>query len=154
VSFDAPPGKIQLRVSVEGAGSQVLDTEVREITVPDLTGTGTLFGTPEIFRARTVREFQQLKADTSPVPLATREFSRTDRLVIRVPAYGAEAKLNVALLNRAGAKLSDLAAAAAPLPDVQQIDLPLASLSPGEYVIEIKAADGGASELVAFRIVG
>ncbi len=32
------PGKIQLRISVEGAASQVLDSETREITVPDLTG--------------------------------------------------------------------------------------------------------------------
>src|SRR4029453_18165037 len=38
VTFDVAPGKIQLRVSVEGAGAQVLDTEIREITVPDLTG--------------------------------------------------------------------------------------------------------------------
>jgi hypothetical protein len=36
VTFEVNPGKIQLRLSVEGAASQVLDTEVREITVPDL----------------------------------------------------------------------------------------------------------------------
>src|SRR5207302_183625 len=37
VVFDAAPGKVQLRVSVEGSSSAVLDTETREITVPDLT---------------------------------------------------------------------------------------------------------------------
>src|SRR4029078_10120179 len=88
VTFDVAPGKMQLRVSVEGASSQVLDTEVREITVPDLTGAQTLLGTPELFRARTVRELQQLKADANAVPQAAREFSRTDRLLIRVPVYG------------------------------------------------------------------
>jgi hypothetical protein len=31
VSFDVPPGKIQLRISVEGAVSQVLDSETREM---------------------------------------------------------------------------------------------------------------------------
>ena len=31
--------------------SQVLDTEMREITVPDLTGPQTLLGTPAVFRA-------------------------------------------------------------------------------------------------------
>src|SRR4029077_12252081 len=38
----------------------------------------------------------------------------------------------------------------------QQIDLPLAALPPGEYVVEIKAGDqdGDAKELVAFRITG
>src|SRR5262245_41605159 len=88
VTFEAAPGKMQLRVSVEGAGSQVLDTEVREIAVPDLTGTGTVLGTPEMFRARTVRELQQIKAEGDPIPIAAREFTRTDRLVVRIPAYG------------------------------------------------------------------
>jgi VWFA-related protein len=154
VTFDAAPGKMQLRVSVEGAGSQVLDTEIREIAVPDLTGTGTVLGTPEIFRARTVREFQQLKAEADPIPIAGREFSRTDRLVVRIPAYGPTPTLSVQLLNRAGTKISDLPAAAAPAPNAQQVDLPLAALAPGEYVIEIKATDGSASELVGFRIAG
>src|SRR4029453_6565802 len=39
VTFDVAPGKMQLRLSVEGAGAQVLDTEVRELTIPDMTGT-------------------------------------------------------------------------------------------------------------------
>ncbi len=156
VTFDAAPGKMQLRVSVEGAGSQVLDTEVREIAVPDLTGAETILGTPEIFRARTVRELQQIKAQADPIPLAGREFSRTDRLVVRIPAYGPAGAptLSVHLLNRSGSKMSDLTAVAAPAPNVQQFELALAALPPGEYVIEIKASDANASELVAFRVVG
>ena len=50
--------------------------------------------------------------------------------------------------------MSDLTAAAAPAPNVQQFELALAALPPGEYVIEIKASDANASELVAFRVVG
>ena len=88
VTFDVSPGKVQLRLSVEGTASQVLDTEMREITVPDLTSPQTSLGTAELFRGRTVREYQQLKADPDAVPLAAREFSRTDRLFVRVPAYG------------------------------------------------------------------
>ena len=34
-----------------------------EVTVPDLTAPTTALGTPAVFRARTVRELQQLKAD-------------------------------------------------------------------------------------------
>ena len=156
VTFDAPPGKIQLRLSVEGAGSQVLDTEIREITVPDLTGGQTLLGTPELFRARTVREFQQLKTDADPIPLATREFSRTDRLVVRIPAYGTSGApaLKVQLLNRSGSAMSALTPAAAPKEGEQQVDLLLAGLAPGEYVLEIKAVDGDATELIGFRVVG
>jgi VWFA-related protein len=156
VTFDVAPGKIQLRVSVEGAGAQVLDTEIREITVPDLTGGQTLLGTPELFRARTVREFQQLKTEADPVPLATREFSRTDRLVVRIPAYGTSGApaLKVQLLNRSGSAMSALTPAAAPKEGEQQVDLPLAGLAPGEYVLEIKAVDGDATELIGFRVVG
>jgi VWFA-related protein len=156
VTFDVAPGKIQLRVSVEGAGAQVLDTEIREITVPDLTGGQTLLGTPELFRAHTVREFQQLKTEADPVPLATREFSRTDRLVVRIPAYGTSGApaLKVQLLNRSGSAMSALTPAAAPKEGEQQVDLPLAGLAPGEYVLEIKAVDGDATELIGFRVVG
>src|SRR5947208_5689361 len=50
ITFDAAPGKIQLRISVEGNGSEVLDSEVREITVPDLTAGQITLGTPQLFR--------------------------------------------------------------------------------------------------------
>ena len=52
VTFDAPPGTIQMRVSVEGTGSEVLDSETRELKVPDLTAPQAI-GTPAVFRART-----------------------------------------------------------------------------------------------------
>ena len=156
VAFEAAPGKMQLRVSVEGTGSQVLDTEIREITVPDLTGGQTLLGTPELFRARTAREFQVLKADADPVTLATREFSRTDRLVVRVPAYGTGGTpaLKIHLLNRSGSAMSELTPTPSPKAGEQQVDLALAGLAPGEYVLEIKAADGDATELIGFRVIG
>jgi VWFA-related protein len=157
VTFDAAPGKMQLRVSVEGTGSQVLDTEVREINVPDMTGAQTVLGTPEVFRARTVREYQQLKTDVDPVPLAAREFSRTDRLLIRVRVYGpggTSPALSVHVLNRSGSPMSELAAQPAPNAGAQQFDLPLAGMAPGEYVLEIKATDGDARELIGFRVTG
>jgi VWFA-related protein len=157
VTFDAVPGKMQLRVSVEGTGSQVLDTEVREINVPDMTGAQTVIGTPEVFRARTVREYQQLKTDVDPVPLAAREFSRTDRLLIRVLVYGpggTSPALSVHVLNRSGSPMSELAAQPAPNAGAQQFDLPLAGMAPGEYVLEIKATDGDAKELIGFRVTG
>jgi VWFA-related protein len=159
VSFDATPGKVQLRVSVEGDASQVLDTEVREITVPDLTSPQTALGTPVVYRARTVRDYQQLKADPDAVPVATREFTRTDRLLIRVPSYGAGSTapaLTARLLNRSGQSMSDLPATPAANPGEQQIEVPLASLAPGEYLVEIKATGEGGEvkELVGFRVAG
>ena len=155
VVFDAAPGKMELRLSVEG-GSGVLDTEVREITVPDLTTTQTSLGTPVLFRARTPRDIQQLKADPQAVPATGREFSRTDRLFMRVAAYGAGAPaLSVHMLSRAGQVMSELPVTppAAPGSDAT-VDIPIAGLAPGEYIVEVKATgEGGeAKELVGFRL--
>jgi len=159
VAFDVAPGKMQLRLSVEGSAAQILDTEVREITVPDMTSPTAAIGTPAVFRARTVRELQQLKADADPVPVTAREFSRMDRLLIRIPAYGpggTPAVLSVHLLNRAGQPMSELQVVPAPKPGEQQIELPLAGMAAGEYIFEIKTTgDGGeAKELLGFRVTG
>ena len=159
VSFDVSPGKIQLRVSVEGAASQVLDSEMREITVPDLTSAQVMLGTPAVLRARTAREFQQLRTDGDAVPVAGREFNRIEHLLVRLPTYGPGGTtpvLSVHLLNRAGQAMNELKAEPSPRPGEQQIDCPLAALPPGEYVLEIKAVDqdGAATELVGFRVTG
>ena len=159
VTFEAPPGKVQLRLSVEGVDSQVLDTETREITLPDLTGTQVLMGTPALFRARTAREFQQLRTATDVVPVAGREFSRIEHLLIRVPTYGpggTTPTLKARVLNRAGQPMNDLQVEPSPVAGEQHNDLPLASMPPGEYVVEIRTGeqDGDAKELFAFRVTG
>jgi VWFA-related protein len=159
VSFDVPPGKIQLRISVEGSAAQVLDSETREIAVPDLTAAQALLGTPSVLRARTAREFQQIRTDGDAVPIAGREFNRIEHLLIRVPTYGpggTTPELRVHLLNRTGAAMNELKAEPSPKGGEQQIDLPLAALPPGEYVVEIKTGDkdGEATELLGFRVTG
>jgi VWFA-related protein len=159
VSFDAAPGKMQLKLAVEGTAAQVLDTETREITVPDMTSPAAALGTPLVFRARTVRDLQQLKADADPIPVTTREFLRSDRLLVRVPAYGpggTPPSISVHLLNRAGQPMSELPATAAPQAGQQQFELPLAGMVAGEYIFEIKTTgEGGeAKELLGFRITG
>ena len=161
-TFDAAPGKVQLRISVEGAANQVLDSEMREITVPDLTSHAAL-GTPEVLRARTVREMAQLKADPAPVPTAGRDFNRTDRLLVRVPVYVPSAGpavataaplLSVHLLNRTGQSMNELPVTPSITAGLQQVELPIAGLPPGEYIIEIKSTIDGidAKELVGFRV--
>jgi hypothetical protein len=64
--------------------------------------------------------------------------------------------LKVHILNRSGTAMSELTAAAGPRPSEQQIDLAVAALPPGEYVLEIKTGDqdSDAKELVGFRITG
>jgi hypothetical protein len=142
---------MQLRVSVENADAEVLDSETREVTVPDLTAPGARFGTPMIFRGRTVRDVQQIKATPDSVPTATREFQRTDRLVIRVPVYGAggaAAGVTAKLLNRTGQPMSEVPVAADGSDAV--MDLSLAALPTGDFILEI--AGSGVTELIAFRV--
>jgi VWFA-related protein len=158
VVFDAPPGKVQLRVTVEGSAAQTLDTETRELTVPDMTSAQTTLGTPMVLRARTIPELNKLKADPDAVPSAAREFNRIERLVVRVPVYGppGAATIKAHILNRAGSAISEVPVTPSPKADVQQIELPLATLAPGEYVLEIKTGDqdGDAKELLGFRVTG
>ena len=158
ISFDVKPGKMQLRVSVESAGADVLDSEVREIAVPDLTAPQIAIGTPAVYRGRTVPEYQRLKADAQAMPTAAREFSRTERVFIRVPAYapGTSAPTVTAkLLNRTGQSMGDLTVSpSAGRPDSKDIELSLAPMPPGEYVVEITATGEGepVKELVGFRL--
>lgn len=154
--FEVPPGRVRIRMSIEDAGLQVIDSDVREIAVRDL-GAPVVLGTPEILRARNAREFRALDTDPRAVPVASRVFSRTERLVIRVPAYAPDdrAILSATLRSRLGPAMRALPVAAPSTPGGQsQIDLPLAGLAAGEYLIELIATSsaGQTKELVNFRV--
>jgi VWFA-related protein len=159
LTFEAAPGKLELRMTVEGAGGGVLDQEIRTITVPDLTAARPALSTPRVFAVRTPREFQAIASNAAAVPPATREFPRTMRLLIRFDSYGPGNEVPVptaALLNNNGQKFTDVPVAAAAAGGTHQIDMSLATIPAGEYVIEItvKGATGEtAKELVAFRVV-
>lgn len=163
VTFDAPPGKLSLRWSIEEKPDQILDTDDRTIDVPDFTEPTARLTTPLVYVVRTPREFQSIKNDASAAPTATREFRRTERLFLRlggvVPGgQGSTLAYTARLLNRQGDAMADLTVT--PPKDgvgVATMDFPLASLPIGEFLIEIAAtAAGGAdvTELVAFRMVG
>jgi VWFA-related protein len=156
--FDSPPGKLELRMTVEAAGTGgTLDSETRDLNVPDFTAPQVALSTPRVYRTRTVREFQTLAADASAMPHAGREFSRTERLLIRFDSYGPgteEPAVTAVLMNRAGQKMSDVQIAPGTAGATHQIDLGLASIPAGEYLVEITATGTGgeAKELVPFRL--
>ena len=153
--FEMRPGRLRLRMSIEDAASQVLDQDVRDISVRDLRG-DVAVGTPEVLRARNAREFRRLDDDAA-APVASREFSRTERLLIRFQAYGsasAPPEVSARLLGRTGYAIRTLAVTPSATPGDQAIDLPLASLATGEYVVEVTARRGArdATDRLTFRV--
>jgi len=154
--FDVPPGRLRLRMSIEDAASQPIDTDVRDLIVRDLRGV-IVIGTPEVLRARTARDVRALERDPGAVPVVSREFSRTEELIIRVAAYGSSDTppiIAARLLNRSNQVMRQLTVQPAGINERSQIDLPLAGLAPGEYSVEITAADGAAQtkENLPFRV--
>jgi VWFA-related protein len=153
ITFEAAPGPLELRMNVEEATGGTLDSEIRTITVPDLTATEAAISTPRVHRARTVRDFQTIAADPAAVPAVARDFSRTERLLIRFEVYG-NATPTAILMNRNAQKMADVPVSASAVSGTRQIDLSLAAIAAGEYVLEItaKGATGEAKELIPLRI--
>jgi len=155
--FDMPPGRLRLQMSIQDVTSRVLDTDVRDIAIRELKGVS--IGTPEVLRSRNAREFRTLDAENS-VPVASREFSRTERLLIRFAAYGpidAEPTVSAKLLTRLGQPMRELplmSAGGADAGHEHAIDLPLAGLAPGEYFVEVVATTGSGDvrDRVGFRV--
>ena len=158
VSFDVPPGAVQLKWTVEDADAYTLDTDTREITIPDLHEPAVALSTPVVFAARSGLDLQKLEDEANPVPEVGREFPRTMRLVIRASAYGPgtdRPDVTARLLNRGGDAMRDLEVAQNAASGAAQVDLPLSGLAPGEYLVELQAkgTGGEAKQLVAFRVV-
>ena len=154
-SFDVPPGPLQLRISVEGAKGEVLDSASRELTVPDFTSVQVSFGTPRFYRARTIRDMQVLKEKPSAAPTADREFSRTERVMVRVDAYapgGVQPTVTARLLNRSGSPMADVPVAMSGA--TASVELTLANLAAAEYILELtaKTESGSVQELLAFKV--
>lgn len=154
--FDVPPGRTAFTMSIQDAASNAIDSDVRDIVVRDLKGGGVVLGTPEVFRARTARDVRELRAEPAAVPVASREFSRTEQLLIRVPAYAPSAPtVTATLISPARQVMRQLQAEPVQSkPGVTQIDVPLAGLPPGQYSVALSAtsSSGSAKESVAFRV--
>ncbi|MSO62921.1 MAG: VWA domain-containing protein [Acidobacteria bacterium] len=159
ISFDARPGKLDLRITVEGDGSGTLDNEDRDLVVPDLSAPEVMLSTPKVWFARNAREFTALSTGIGTPPAATREFRRTDRLLIRAAAFApgtAPPTVTAQLLNQQGARMGEIAVTPpSAAGEAYTIDLSLASYAAGQYLLELTANAEGhkpVTELVAFRI--
>jgi hypothetical protein len=143
-------------MTVEGQNGEVLDSAVRELTVPDYTQVQVSLGTPRVYRARTAREVQDIRANPASVPAVDRQFSRAERLLVRVESYapgGVTPVVTGRLLNRGGAAMSDLTFKQA-ADGSFETELALSALAAGEYLIEFTAKTdaGTAQDTIAFRV--
>ncbi|HEU4691798.1 MAG TPA: VWA domain-containing protein, partial [Vicinamibacterales bacterium] len=158
LTFDAPPGKVELRITVEGAAGGTLDQEIRDIEVPDFTSPQVTMSTPRLYRARTLPELRTITADPNAVPAAGRDFSRSDRVLIRFSTYGPgteRPEATAVLLNRGGTKISDVpVTASAAAGTTHEITLGLNTIPAGEYLVEVtaKGAAGETKTLIPFRV--
>lgn len=160
-TFDAEPGYIALEMAIQSSTGAPLDTDYRALSVPNLQVTRPTFATPQVLRTRTARGFAELSANGEALPVASRTFSRTERLLVRIPVYGpgdATPAVTASLLNRRGIAMRQLQRVPATLPaGVVQFDLPLSSLAPDEYRLELVAANAEgprdeAREVLVFRV--
>ncbi len=155
--FDAPSGRVQLDMTILGMAGQKLDYDARDLDIPMMKGAVPLLLPAIVISTQSAREFRAVAADVDASPDPSRQFRRTDRLVIRVPAYagGAPVRVTGRLLNRLAQPMRDLDA----LPDaggITQFDLPLAPLAPGDYYLQFSVPGPGApiDQRIQFRITG
>lgn len=152
----AVAGVVQVQTTVRDAQGQTIDEDTRSVTVPDFAAAPLALDSPVVWRVRNVSDLKALTAGTEPAPFAGREFTRTDRLFIRLAVYGASAStatVSARLLGRGGAALQSLAVTSAG--GMYHIDLPLSSVARGDYLIEIAAAAGDdhTETLVPLRVM-
>jgi VWFA-related protein len=159
-SFDATPGRLQFDFTVLRADGSKLDAGAQDFDVPEMPAGPPVILQPQLLLAASAREFREISNDPRAAPLPTREFRRTERLLMRVPTYdpaGSDVQVSAKLINRVGAVLIELEPSSQ-VPDstIRQFDLPLARFAPGEYSLEVAARSesGSARQLIRFRITG
>jgi len=158
-SFDAPAGLIRVRTIAQNARGQRIDQDDITFEVADFTSARVQLSTPLMYRARTVREVATIKANPEAIPVVGRQFSRTERVLLRFDAYGPAGttpKIALRLLNRVGASIADMPAPTPAAGNTLDSDLSLSALPPGDYLLEIIATAGEESvkKLIGIRITG
>lgn len=157
LSFDAVPGQLELRLAFEDATGAAVDREIRHLRVPDFTAPELTVTTPRVFRGRTARDVQAARTDPLAVPAATRDFSRTERVLIKFDLMGPgseRATPRAILSNRRGNKVADLVVAPTTAGGTHEIEMGLNFGTTGDYVVEI-TVDGispAIRQFVALRI--
>ena len=159
MGFDAPAGPLRVRLTAENARGIRLENEEMNLDVPDFTGTAPQITAPFLYRGRTARDLQQIRAAELPTPAVLPVFTRAERVLIRFGAYapgGSVPKVSMRLLNQQGSSLAQLPAPVSTTTGSLESELGLGSFPPGDYLVEIVAEAAGetAKRVVGLRVVG
>jgi VWFA-related protein len=159
ISFDAPAGPLRVRFTAENAKGVRIENEEAALDVPDFTGTGPQITVPFLYRGRTARDIQQIRAAENPSPVVMPIFSRTERVLIRFGAYapaGTTPKVSMRLLNQQGAALANLPSPSPNAGGALESELGLGAFPPGDYLVEIVAESAGEKikRVIGLRVTG
>ncbi|HET9372491.1 MAG TPA: VWA domain-containing protein, partial [Vicinamibacterales bacterium] len=110
ITFKAPPGPLRLRVTAENARDTRLEADDLGFEVPDFASPEPFVSMPVVFKGRTTKELQTIKATEGAVPAVGRSFSRTERLLLQFGIFNGSspAELSLRLLNRQGIAIATL----------------------------------------------
>jgi hypothetical protein len=154
-SFEVEAGRLLVQMAIHDLSAAVIDRDVRDIIVGGFPEPVAL-GTPEVLRARTAREQRENAGNPDAIPVASRTFSRRERLLVRVPVVASQqASVSAQLASSFGSVMTELPAAGTPgRRTTYQFDIPLAPYAAGTYTVQITAstAAGSARESVTFRV--
>jgi VWFA-related protein len=159
-AFEAPAGHVRVDIKILDDKGVVIDTDARDVSIPVPRANGPTLYPPAVLTTQSAREFRDISTNPQAPPVPRREFRRTERLLIRASAVdpsGASIPVSAALLNRLRQPMQEIAAMRTDLPPgINQFDLPLAALAPGDYAVRLTATapSGTAAEYVTFRIIG
>ena len=145
-----PAGAYQIRVQATPAGGTrgVPATASALVTVPKAAA---LLGSAALASRRgpgTGRLF---------APTADPRFRRTERIVLETPLVSTTATITARLLNRLGQAMNVPVTLSERIDEsllrrVSVAEVGLAPLAPGEYVVEVTATDGAATETVSYAV--
>jgi VWFA-related protein len=117
--------------------------EVRTILEPEAGSPRLSIVPPGVWLIRRPADLNAARSERPPAPESSREFARTDRVLMRIAIEGqdaASATLSIGLIDRRGKRLTDLPFTRGATGWL--LDLPLQSIARGDYLIEVAATAG------------
>jgi hypothetical protein len=156
-AFDVTPGTATpLRFTVRARDGTTLDRWDEIVRAPAFDADLAL-ATPRFLLARSAAEARRIEAGEAALPVASRGFARSDLVFVEILPYAsgsAAPEVAASILNVKGQPLVSIPTTPAATRSVLA-RLPLTSLAPATYVLEItvRLASQSAQERVAFRIV-